>query len=171
MGSQVPTDDHGRKRWRCAQMSARRLGRRVENAFRVRMTGCLTRRRRLARGPKALSAAPRYATGWGGESPTGPCLVERAGRLEQPDAERAGRSAAAEGTPAARAAPLHTRGRTPRVAAQARRPFPRSQTGAVETATACVASVWAGSVVQYVRGYERRRREHAGQQETAVCAS
>jgi hypothetical protein len=35
----APLDDHGRKRWRCAQMSARRLGRRVENALRVRMTG------------------------------------------------------------------------------------------------------------------------------------
>ena len=104
-------------------------------------------------------------------STTGPCLMERGGRLKPPEAERTGRSAAAEGTPAARAAPLRTRGRTPRVAAQARRPFPRSHTGAVEAATACVASVWTGSVVQYVRGYERRRREHAGQQETAVCAS
>jgi hypothetical protein len=32
-------DEHGRKRRRCAQRSARRLGRRVENAFRVWMTG------------------------------------------------------------------------------------------------------------------------------------
>src|SRR5215471_17190023 len=110
---------------------------------------------------------------WAGEESqqTGPCLVERAGRLEQLDAARAERSAAAEGTQAAHAAPPCTLGRTARVAAQARRPFPRSHTGAVEAATACVASVWAGSVVQYVRGYERRRREHAGQQETAVCAS
>src|SRR5262245_22391134 len=43
-------------------MAAKRRGRRVENAFRVRRTGWLTRRRRLARGPETLSAARRYAT-------------------------------------------------------------------------------------------------------------
>jgi hypothetical protein len=29
----APLDDRGSKRWTCAQMSAKRLGRRVENAF------------------------------------------------------------------------------------------------------------------------------------------
>jgi IS1 family transposase len=38
VSAMAPLDDHGRKRWRCAQRSAGRLGRRVENAFRVRMT-------------------------------------------------------------------------------------------------------------------------------------
>jgi hypothetical protein len=35
----APLYDRGSKRWTCAQMSAKRLGRKVENAFRVRMTG------------------------------------------------------------------------------------------------------------------------------------
>jgi len=60
----APLDAHGRKQWRCAQISARRLGRRVENAFRVRMTGRWTRRRRFARGPETLSAAYRDTTLW-----------------------------------------------------------------------------------------------------------
>jgi hypothetical protein len=34
----APLEDQGRRWWRCAQMAARRLGRRIENAFRVRMT-------------------------------------------------------------------------------------------------------------------------------------
>ncbi len=39
VSAMAPLDDHGRKQWRCAPRSARRLGRRVETAFRVRMTG------------------------------------------------------------------------------------------------------------------------------------
>ena len=47
-----------------------------------------------------------------------------------------------------------------------------SSVGPSETAaTVGVASVWAASVVQYVRWHEMRRREHARQQETSVCAS
>ena len=118
----------------------------------------------IIRSPEVRDRLGRRVTNWpmpcgaGGQAGAARCRAGRAQRCSGGHPGGPRRPAAHTGT--------HTR-----VAAQARRPFPRSPTGAVEAATACVASVWAGSVVQYVRRYERRRREHAGQQETAVCAS
>jgi hypothetical protein len=58
----VLVDDRGLERLTCARMQPKRGERGLEITFGVLMTGGCTRRRRIGRGPKTLSAASGYAT-------------------------------------------------------------------------------------------------------------